>query len=52
MDDWTNNNAARPHSALADQTPHDFATTTEGARRLPPTRLTKDPKPAALSLSV
>ena len=23
-------NTVRPHSALADQTPHDFATTTQG----------------------
>jgi putative transposase len=36
-------NTDRPHSALADQTPHDFATSTAGARRLSPARLTEDP---------
>jgi putative transposase len=45
-------NTVRPHSALADQTPHDFAMTTEGARRLTPARLQEDPKPEDLSLSV
>jgi len=45
-------NTVRPHSALADQTPHQFARSTEGARRLPPARLQEDPKPEALSLSV
>jgi putative transposase len=43
-------NTVRPHSALADQTPHDFATTTEGARRLAPARLHEDPKPEELSI--
>jgi putative transposase len=43
-------NTVRPHSALADQTPHHFATTTEGARRLPPARLQDDPKPEELSV--
>jgi putative transposase len=43
-------NTVRPHSALADQTPHDFATTTEGARRLPPARLHEDLKPEELSV--
>jgi putative transposase len=45
-------NTVRPHSALADQTPHDFARSTAGARRLSPARLTEDPNPEALSLSV
>jgi putative transposase len=45
-------NTVRPHSALADQTPHQFAVSQEGARRLPPARLHEDPKPEALSLSV
>jgi transposase InsO family protein len=43
-------NTVRPHSALADQTPHYFAMTTEGARRLSPARLNEDPKPEALSV--
>jgi putative transposase len=43
-------NTVRPHSALADQTPHDFATITEGARRLPPARLPEDFKPEELSV--
>src|SRR5688500_4924697 len=38
-------NTVRPHSALADRTPHDFAMTTEGARRLAPARLQEDAKP-------
>ena len=43
MEAWrVDYNTVRPHSALADRTPHDFATTTEGARRLPPARLTDD----------
>ena len=45
-------NTVRPHSALGDQTPDHFATTTEGARRLPPARLQEDPKSVELSLSV
>ena len=45
-------NTVRPHSALADQTPQQFAASQEGARRLPPARLQEDPKPEALSLSV
>lgn len=45
-------NTVRPHSALADQTPHQFAVSQEGARRLAPARLQEDPKPEALSLSV
>jgi len=32
-------NTVRPHSALGDQTPDHFATTTDGARRLTPARL-------------
>lgn len=43
-------NTVRPHSALADQTPHHFATTTEGARRLAPARLQDDAKPEELSV--
>jgi putative transposase len=43
-------NTVRPHSALADQTPHHFAMITEGARRLSPARLDEDPKPEALSV--
>ena len=43
-------NTVRPHSALADQTPQHFATTTEGARRLAPARLHEDPKPEELSV--
>jgi putative transposase len=39
-------NTVRPHSARGDQIPHDFATTTEGAR------LNEDLKPEALPLSV
>lgn len=45
-------NTVRPHSALADQTPEQFAAATEGARRLPPARLQEDPNTEALSLSV
>ena len=43
-------NTVRPHSALDDQTPHQFAESTEGARRLPPARLNEDQKPADLSV--
>jgi putative transposase len=45
-------NTVRPHSALTDQTPHQFAASQEGARRLSPARLPEDLKPEALSLSV
>jgi putative transposase len=45
-------NTVRPHSALDDLTPHQFAESKAGARRLPPARLNEDPKPEALSLSV
>lgn len=45
-------NTVRPHSALADQTPHQFAESTMGARRLPPARLNGDLNPEELSLSV
>jgi hypothetical protein len=38
-------NTVRPHSALDDQTPHQFAESKEGARRLPPARLKEDSKP-------
>lgn len=43
-------NTVRPHSALADQTPHQFAMTTAGARRLTPARLSEDPNPEELSV--
>jgi putative transposase len=43
-------NTVRPHSSLDGATPHDFATTTEGARRLAPARLQEDPKPEDPSL--
>ena len=42
-------NTVRPHSALDDQTPQQFAESTVGARRLPPARLNEDQKPAELS---
>ena len=45
-------NTVRPHSALADQTPQQFAESKVGARRPRPARLNEDPKPEALSLSV
>jgi putative transposase len=45
-------NTVRPHSALDDQTPHQFAESTVGARRPRPARLNEDQKPEALSLSV
>jgi putative transposase len=45
-------NTVRPHSALADQTPHAFAMVTLGARRPRLARLNEDHKPEALSLSV
>ena len=45
-------NTVRPHSALADQTPHQFAASKVGARRLSPARLQEDQKPKGLSLSV
>lgn len=34
----------RLRTLVADQTPHHFATATEGARRLPPARLHEDPR--------
>jgi transposase InsO family protein len=43
-------NTVRPHSALDDQTPHQFAASTEGARRPRPARLNEDQKPAELSV--
>ena len=43
-------NTVRPHSALDDQRPHQFAASTVGARRLAPARLTEDLKPAELSV--
>ena len=45
-------NTVRPHSALADQTPHEFATVTLGARRPRPARLNEDLTNEDLSLSV
>ena len=45
-------NTVRPHSALADQTPQQFAAATAGARRLPPARPDEDGNREALSLSV
>jgi putative transposase len=51
-------NTVRPHSALAGQTPQQFARSTEGARRLPSPRAdlkdtkNEDRKPEDLSLSV
>jgi putative transposase len=43
--------ATRPNQLwVADQTPHDFATTTEGARRLAPARLHEDLTPEELSV--
>jgi putative transposase len=44
-------NTVRPHSSLDGATPDHFATTTEGARRLPPARLREEPKPEDPSLS-
>ena len=53
IDAWrVDYNTVRPHSALADQTPHQFAESTVGARRLPPARLNEEPKNEELSLSV
>jgi putative transposase len=43
-------NTVRPHSALDDQTPYQFAESTEGARRVPPARLQEDLQPAELSV--
>ena len=43
-------NTVRPHSALADQTPHHFAMTTVGARRLAPARLQDERTPGELSV--
>ena len=43
-------NTVRPHSALDDQTPQQFAESTVGARRQAPARLTEDRKPAELSV--
>ena len=45
-------NTVRPHSALDNQTPHQFAESKVGARRPRPARLNEDPKPEALSLPV
>ena len=44
-------NSIRPHSSLDGATPDHFATTTEGARRLPPGRLREEPNPEDPSLS-
>jgi putative transposase len=43
-------NTVRPHSALDDQTPHQFAESQVGARRPRPARLNEDQKPAELSV--
>lgn len=43
-------NTVRPHSALDNQTPQQFAASTEGARRLPPACLNEDQQPAELSV--
>ena len=45
-------NTVRPHSALDDQTPHQFAESTVGARRPRSARLNEEPKNEELSLSV
>jgi putative transposase len=45
-------NTVRPHSALHDLTPQQFAESKAGARRPRPARLKEDPKTEALSLSV
>ena len=45
-------NTVRPHSALDDLTPQQFAESKAGARRPGPARLKEDPKTEALSLSV
>jgi hypothetical protein len=45
-------NTVRPHSALDDQTPQQFAVSKVGARRPGPARLNEEPKPGELSLSV
>jgi putative transposase len=45
-------NTVRPHSALGDQTPAQFARATGGARRLTPARAHDDGNPEDLSLSV
>jgi putative transposase len=45
-------NTVRPHSALDDQTPHQFAVSKVGARRPRPARFNEEPKPGELSLSV
>jgi len=44
-------NTVRPHSSLGGRTPGQFATVTEGARRLLPARLQEEPKPEDLALS-
>ena len=44
-------NTVRPHSALDDQTPHQFAASKVGARRRSPARLMEDPKNEDSSLS-
>ena len=43
-------NTVRPHSALDDQTPNQFAASTVGARRLRPASLSEEQKPAELSV--
>jgi len=45
-------NTVRPHSALDDLTPHQFAESQVGARRPRPARPNEDQKPEDLSLSV
>ncbi len=45
-------NMVRPHSSLAGRTPTQFATMTDGARRLPSAPPERDPKPEDLTLSV
>jgi len=41
-------NTVRPHSALGDQTPQQFAESKVGARRLTPARLNEEQNPEAL----
>ena len=56
IEDWRiDYNRVRPHSSLDGATPEQFATITEGARRLPPARPAEEDenrKPEVLTLSV